>query len=537
MSSEPEDSKETAEKQDLGLLPEFKELENILYEIEKYRKEQRKIPQKIKASHSVGRVVSVYEKLRNAVSYQQEQMLRRMAIERSLNRRRFINQLPEEIAPTMIQELIHGGYLQNEMVPEIEVHFIQIIIKKYQGFQSLLEEKYQKWAVDVASKEIEQRLSPHPEDEAILWSLFKVMQRNMGLSEGSIDNSLLVSALYEIFYQADDESLRYYLMRYYFPNWTQLDPSQAKEQMSHFVNVLTEADNIINNPKRSRYITAAKKYYPFYFVLRMLAEKEPEYLTEILQDPAQFAYQVQAIMSKYQAESKLKLQRSIMKAVVFVLITKITLGIVVEIPFDLWSHGEIAYFPLAVNLTVPPLFMFLSTLLITVPGSENTRYLIKMFEELLRNPDSAMIKDLTERKHKRRNATLTGIMNFIYGVTFVSIISLLIYGLYALNFTWLSGLLFFIFLSTVSFLAFRIRTSVSEMAVIESEEKSWVLAVDFIQLPFLRVGQWISDKFKRTNVFLFFFDFVLEAPFKTIMELSEQWLGFMKEKKDELGDS
>ncbi len=60
------------------------------------------------------------------------------------------------------------------------------------------------------------------------------------------------------------------------------------------------------------------------------------------------------------------------------------------------------------------------------------------------------------------------------------------------------------------------------------------MLIDVVSLPILRAGQWLSQSISRLNVFLFFFDFLFEAPYKLFLSVLEEWFAFMKEKKEEL---
>jgi hypothetical protein len=70
--------------------------------------------------------------------------------------------------------------------------------------------------------------------------------------------------------------------------------------------------------------------------------------------------------------------------------------------------------------------------------------------------------------------------------------------------------------------------------VLPPAQRASTAVLDFISLPILRAGQWLSMGISRINVFLFFFDFLFEAPFKIFLSVLEEWLQFMKEKKEEL---
>ena len=53
-------------------------------------------------------------------------------------------------------------------------------------------------------------------------------------------------------------------------------------------------------------------------------------------------------------------------------------------------------------------------------------------------------------------------------------------------------------------------------------------------MPIVATGKWLSEKFSRINVFVFFLDFIIEAPFKIFVEIAEEWTKYVKERKDEL---
>jgi hypothetical protein len=36
----------------------------------------------------------------------------------------------------------------------------------------------------------------------------------------------------------------------------------------------------------------------------------------------------------------------------------------------------------------------------------------------------------------------------------------------------------------------------------------------------------------KVNIFIFIFDFIIEAPFKVLIEIAEDWIKYVKERKD-----
>jgi len=103
-----------------------------------------------------------------------------------------------------------------------------------------------------------------------------------------------------------------------------------------------------------------------------------------------------------------------------------------------------------------------------------------------------------------------------------------------LEFNILSGGLFLFFLSAVSFFAIKIRSTAKELMVLKRKESIISFFMNFFSLPILAVGRWMSVRFKKINIFAFVMDFIIEAPFKMFISAFEDWLGFMKEKKEEI---
>jgi len=57
---------------------------------------------------------------------------------------------------------------------------------------------------------------------------------------------------------------------------------------------------------------------------------------------------------------------------------------------------------------------------------------------------------------------------------------------------------------------------------------------DFLYLPFVVVGRWMSEKYAKVNIVALVLDMVIELPMKTVIRLVQQWGVFISSKKDEL---
>jgi hypothetical protein len=118
----------------------------------------------------------------------------------------------------------------------------------------------------------------------------------------------------------------------------------------------------------------------------------------------------------------------------------------------------------------------------------------------------------------------------LYGFVF----GLIIFYLHKFGFNLLSGGLFIFFVTAVSFFAVRIRQQAKEFNVIQKREGVISFLLNFFSLPIIKLGSLLSSNISRINVFIFLFDFVLEAPFKLFIALLENIFGYVKEKREEV---
>jgi hypothetical protein len=175
--------------------------------------------------------------------------------------------------------------------------------------------------------------------------------------------------------------------------------------------------------------------------------------------------------------------------------------------------------------------MFFVGLLIRPPAKENIARIKRGVDELL-SPEGPKGREI--RIARKRGFIGALLFTLAYLLTFIVTFGLVYTFLMVLHFTWVSALIFMFFLCVVSFFAFRLRVSSREFVAVERPDNIGTIIADFFSLPVLRVGRLLSETLSRFNVFIFFFDFIIEAPFKIFLNLLEEWSAFMKEKKEQL---
>jgi hypothetical protein len=202
-------------------------------------------------------------------------------------------------------------------------------------------------------------------------------------------------------------------------------------------------------------------------------------------------------------------------------------------PYEIMFRDSINYLPIAVNITIPPLLMFMVGLSIRKPDEENTQRIIGVIKSFVYENvrDEKIDFSLVSNKGK----------TLIYRIFFVvySLFFLITFGgialiLFDLGFNIISAGVFFIFLSLVLLFGYRVRFTATELNVRGEKESFLSHLLSNITLPLLNFGVWLSQGLQKFNFLLIFMDFLIEAPLKNIIRVFEEWTSFVKEKKDEV---
>ena len=136
--------------------------------------------------------------------------------------------------------------------------------------------------------------------------------------------------------------------------------------------------------------------------------------------------------------------------------------------------------------------MFLSVINVRTPSDKNTQKIIWEIMRVFYPPQSgkevaqenqAMYKIKSSILKKER--FLDTLFQSFYTLMFIIPLALVIWFLMKLNFNIVSGGIFVLFLSTISFFATRLRLIARELLVTDSREGIFAIVQDFFSLPFI----------------------------------------------------
>lgn len=500
---------------------------------------------KIKISEIASRAVFWYEKLRNTLEYNEEHLLLKNAIFRILKRRTFWEKDQKQIAAVLIAELIRAHYLPNNALPDSKIGEVQSILNKYFYLRDKLTAKGSAksvrkdfdWLLQIAASEIEENLIPQDQERALSEVMYEVVKKNLTFKDINLSartlNVQLFIAIQRALLKADSAIVRYRLLKYFYPEWKEAQVEELDEIISDFANFKEKIDTQINHPWGFRLNNICQRYAVYFLILKDVIEKYPRGASEELANQAILQEKVKEACQERYRQARLRLRRSGVRSIAYIFVTKMLLAMAIEIPLDYFISPEFNYLSISTNVLFPPLLMLIIVVMIRMPSKENTDRIVKGIREMVYEGQRGEILPMKTRLVTQKGFFSNFMFKTVYLFTYLLTFGLIIRFLLFLEFNIFSIIIFILFLCLVSFFGYRIRQTSRELLVYKRENFRRFI-FDFLSLPIVRMGRWISLKSSKINVFVYFLDFVFEAPFKILVESIEKLSSFISEKKEEV---
>ncbi len=268
-------------------------------------------------------------------------------------------------------------------------------------------------------------------------------------------------------------------------------------------------------------------------ILRDLIAQNEANLGQILADPELLQKTVAQVTNFRYRKAATNLRTAAIQSFIYIFLTKMLFAFIIEIPYDLYVLGRLKALPLFINLLFPPFFMLITTQTVTVPGLANTQRIIRHLKDAI-YARGVTLPSLTLDFLGSVRPFLNLTFATLYILTFVLIFGGVTFILNKLEFSLASIAVFFFFVSTVAFFAFRIRRNFGDLTITEEKEGLLSGLFNFISYPFIRLGHLFSQALSRFNIFILILDLLIEAPLKMLLELIEEWFAFIRQKQEEI---
>lgn len=485
----------------------------------------------ISVNQLTGRASVFYEKLRYMVDYKEEHTIRRSAIERILNRNLFIDR-KENIGLALLEELVSSGYLENHTIPESLAHEVNAIIEKYLvlGTETHLPTKR---TLALMASEVEHFLYPQKLNDLIAQSFFKNISKYIKY-QGKIDSIELEAQIYlgvrRSLFDEDYETSFYALMVHYLPELPNISNTEEVRALApRFGIAFNQSMQSIEHPLGWRISSRLKNHAVCYSTIREIFKDSSISAEEVLENPALLDAQVEKILEKKYQEQHDLITKSGMRAVIYILLTKIILAFLIELPYEKYVLGEVQYFALFTNVIFHPALLFMMVNTIPRISANNTAYIKSGVEQIVQGLDMKYIY----LKPTGQGSLLETTFYFFYFILCTISFGVILWVLNALHFNIVSILLFLFFLTLVSYFGFRIRFNAKKWRF-EVENNNFLnLLWNFFTLPIVRTGRWLSRKFATVNIFVLVMDFIIETPLKLVLGTFNSFVSFLREKRED----
>ncbi len=485
----------------------------------------------VEINHVVSAAAGLYEKVRYLIDYREEHTIRRAAIERILKRHILIEKRQVD-GPTILQELVESKYLPNEFATDTVMRAIDHTIERFLKLQLLSgrSRDMAKRLLSLAASEIESLLS-HNEyivDRASIDAIYKVIRPHVllkGYSEEDIDVQVYCASRRALL-SSDDATLSYALWLMFVPEWREGD-ADLEAISTRLPSIMQGLTRAVHHPLQWQIVPRIKNESICFRIIRELVMADPSGAGSTLTDTAKMDAFIRSFLSKKYDRENERIKSGGLRAVVYLFITKMTVALIIEAPYETFFLGGINYVPLMTNIFFHPILLFALTRRVRSLGEGNTTAIIGDMHRVLYSGEGRVIRIYA------RYTEFTKFFASFYVILFFGVFGAIITILQLLRFNIVGTILFLFFLALVSYFAFRIRSNARRWRV-SGQESTISLVVNMFSVPVIRAGRWLSKTFSSVNIFVLIMDFLIETPFRLILNFSHQFILYLKEKADEI---
>lgn len=500
----------------------------------------------LSVSQTVSFFALVYEKVRNAVEFREDHLVLRAAIERILKRRLSINPEGKGEAENILRELLWARYFDNSSLGGEDVIRIQSLLDKFLflkkklvvGRESSTQAYLNQFLIDILTCEIEEILKPESAQKLsnLTFFIFQVLRRKIkieGLKDDQKDAFFLVS-IEKVFGKSDLAYIHYHLFITFYKTLESYSKDELEKLSHKLPSIFKKIDEMTKSPYVDSLTKFTRKQLPPFLILFDIIKNKFDQIEGILTNKDKLWTEVdETCRSKYQ-QMGTKVRNLAVRSFIYILLTKMVFALILEFPLSKYFYGQADYQSILINTLFPPLLMIVILIFFRVPGESNTKKIYDRIIEIIDDDKSFETKvAFVPKKEQHKKPLLIFGFTVFYSLTFFVTLSIIYEFLLTLNFNLISQIIFIFFVSVVTFFSYRIRQVTKELTL-EVKESILTPVADFFFMPILSLGKFFSQEMSKLNFFIFIFDFIIEAPFKLLFEVVEEWINFVRKRKEEI---
>ncbi len=490
---------------------------------------------KIHVDEIAAKIALFYEKVRSIIDYQDEHLLRKQTIIRTL-KRRMIMSLDGKIAEAFIKDIIRSGHLANDTVSESVIPEVQRIVDGIRLLRKAgLDEE---WLVVMAGNAIEEKLFPPVEEAALFDLAFQTIKPNLVLGGSHLmpeEVTLALSiALQRALFRVDEDRLTYRLLKLLYPNWDALPEGDAARVAHEVPAMRAHIKRLTEARETQALLQCCERYNTAFFLINDIVRGTSDGATRkaIFGQETELGAAVERAYSERFVKEKSRLNRLAWLSVISFLISKIAIAIAIEIPLEYYViKSDFSVGNTFLNIMFPPLLMWVVIGAVRMPGGNNLELAIA---EVRRIVDAEKERSYRVAIPKRRGVISSIFIYASYLATFGISFWLLIRLLQGLSFNVANIIVFLLFTSLVAAAGVKIQNRAKELSFEPERASVGGFVLDLFAMPLVAVGQWIIAGLAQFNVLVLLINLIIELPFQFLIEFLENFREFIQHKKGEI---
>ncbi len=487
----------------------------------------------ITVSAATKRIAYTYERFRNILEPDEEDILRRKAIWRILDRRLEEDKQPRAIATSLLQELIRAHYIAP--LPRSYADDIARYIAIAAAVLPRLSNKAGGHFLEVVSVSIDRILYPRRLEEAMVDTMYHDLYKRLIWADDLIPEADRPAQLYischRALFAADETEIKYHFFINQFTFWRTTEATEGeitlliREIPAYFESL----QSMLYHSGRERLLRIIRPAAVPYRILLDIIKKNSDAVWESEDTLGTAAAEA---VTKRSEHIQTRITRRAWHSILFLFFTKTLVALFLELPYELFLLGAIHWLALGANIAFHPLLLLFSSITVRMPGASNTEKIVDHVKRIV--DEEGTLPTIVIDKPRRYGVLTWTLFALVYTAIFMLIFWRLFLFLDQLEFSLPAILIFVVFLGLVSFLAMRIRRSVDDIRVVPKKEGAIGIFFSFLSLPILEFGRWLTSHISQLNLILFVMDLVLEAPFKVSIDIIEEWFAFVRDRKEEI---
>ena len=508
------------------------------------------------ASH----IAKFYEQIRKVIDWKEDNVLRRSAIERSLKRTLFpkltgVTTRPDidsyRVAYSVTADLIRGGHLLNDEVPQEHVELVQAVLDKYLYVlkhakfptSELIPLKrkinFTYFIIELAAVDIEDILTNPVKERVLLEAMTQTLNSRIRIMpEGSVPDEekrthVFIAASRTLF-DLDDSFIIAQLLKFTYTDW--FTPSQElKDKLATDIpSIWIHSEKVLEHPVSRQLYTISERIDTVYMLLGDvldLHKEAPLKVEGILSDKTKLSEEITTAYNKRYLSLKSRLFRLAIFSTLSVFLSNWVTFFIVEIPLASLFYEGFNLFTTIIDFVVPTIVMFALVSIIRPPPAENVERVLTAVYQFVYADEKKKLYDVY--LVQRRNPMFKLIVGILYLVMMFGVLGGVGYVFYIAKLPITSVIFDTFTIALTFFAAVGIRNKSKELSV-DDKTPVWEFFLDMLSVPIARVGAFLAAKWKEYNIIAILFTFLIETPMVVVFDFIENWSQYLKERRAEL---